>query len=191
MPAERPRDRHSSQRFGGDKFRFFFECRSDRFAPMLFEKFRRSRDLYARMRKTPVFQDLSLLEWRRVECILHEREYGEGELIFSEGDEGLGLYVVMSGRVQMARKAGGVLKELAQLTAGETFGELTLIDGGARTAQAVAMEPTSLVGFFRPDLLDLLRTEPRIASKVYVRLAELVACRLRRLLEDRNVEEVF
>lgn len=156
---------------------------------MFLKRFRRSRKMFAAMKGCPIFQDLSLLEWRRIECILYERTYQKGELIFTEGEEGQGLYVILSGRVQMARRDGGTLKEIAQLKTGETFGELTLINGSTRTAQAVAMEECELVGFFRPDLLNLLQTNPRIAAKLYYRLASLAAQRLRQLIEEKQLAE--
>ncbi|MDZ4815217.1 MAG: cyclic nucleotide-binding domain-containing protein [Verrucomicrobiota bacterium] len=158
---------------------------------MFFSKLRRTRELFVVIKKSQVFQDLTMLEWRRIESIMHERHFQNGELVFAEGEEGMGLYLILSGRVQMARNVDNVLKELGQLKRGESFGELTLIDGSGRTAQAVAMENTQLLGFFRPALLDLMQREPRIAAKVYSRLAEQAAQRLRRLLEDKKLAESF
>lgn len=150
----------------------------------MLSRFRRVRILYKIMKNCPVFQDLTFLEWRRLEMVAHERTFKPNEIIFEQGDEGLGLYIIIEGKVQLAFEDHGVLREIDQLSPGDTFGEMTLIDGRDRLAQAVALEETKLLVLFRPDVLNLIRTAPRVAAKVYSRLAELAATRLRSTLEQ-------
>ena len=49
----------------------------------------------------PVFQDLNSRELKIIKRILHQREYGKQEVIFSQGDVGLGMYIVVSGQVEI------------------------------------------------------------------------------------------
>ena len=64
-----------------------------------------------------------------------------GEVVVKEGDPGRSMFVVLEGRVAVARKSeGGEPKVVGQLGAGEFFGELALLTGTARTATVVAVE---------------------------------------------------
>ena len=139
------------------------------------------------MKKASLFEDLTFLEWRRLEMLSHERHYRAKEIIFEQGDEGLGLYVVISGKVQLAYEDHGVVREIDKLSPGDTFGEMTLIDGGDRLAQAVALEDSTMIVFFRPDMIKLINTAPRVAAKVYSQLAEIAANRLRAMIGQYRI----
>ncbi len=141
-------------------------------------------EVYALLRATPLFQQLSLRELRQIESILHERNYVPDEIIFEQGEEGLGLYVVRSGRVRVSALENGREREIATLGRGQFFGELALLDGSPRSAQARAVEPSELIGFFRPDLQKLCDTNPRIAAKFSVELARWIGKRLRETIQN-------
>ncbi|MEM6822765.1 MAG: cyclic nucleotide-binding domain-containing protein [Verrucomicrobiota bacterium] len=138
------------------------------------------------LHQIPLFSSLSVRELRRLEPIFHDRRYDTGEVIFDQGEEGLGMYVVVSGKVRIFTKAespDGSEKELALLGTGQFFGELALLDGEKRTASAIAVEPSRLVGFFRPEFLSVLETHGRAGTKISLQLAKLTAFRLRQTLE--------
>jgi CRP/FNR family transcriptional regulator, cyclic AMP receptor protein len=148
-------------------------------------------EVYALLRATPLFQQLSFRELRQIESILHERSYMPNEIIFEQGEEGLGLYVVRSGRVSVSSVENGRERELAALNRGQFFGELALLDGSPRSAQARAVEQTELIGFFRPDLQKLLDTNPKIAAKFSVELARWIGKRLRETIQsDQRITTV-
>jgi CRP-like cAMP-binding protein len=136
-------------------------------------------EVYSLLRATPLFQALTFRELRRIESILHQRRFMPNEIIFEQGEEGLGLYVVRSGKVRVSRVENGREEEIATLGRGHFFGELALLDGAPRSAHARAVEPTELIGFFRPDLTKLYDTNPRIAAKVSMELARWIGKRLR------------
>lgn len=133
--------------------------------------------IYVVLKKTPVFQDLSRKELKAIERILHRRTYREDEVIFNENEPGVGMYIIESGQVTI--RLGKEKKTLALLTAGDFFGEMAIILEGNRTAAAVAKSPSTLLGFFRPDLFDLMETHPRTGNKILFRLSQMVAERLR------------
>ncbi len=134
------------------------------------------------LRGIPLFADLTRTELLAVEEILHERTYLAGEVIFEEGDEGLGMYLVVSGRVDIMRGSA----RLADVGPGEFFGELALLDDAPRSATARAAEPSVLLGFFQPELRDVMRTRGCLAAKINYHLAALLAARLRQANEGRH-----
>lgn len=89
------------------------------------------------------------------------RVYGRNELIFSQGDEGDGLYVVESGHVGISRQnADGDELIITIQEPGEYFGELALFDREPRSAAATAVEGASLLFLSREAFRDFLEAHP-------------------------------
>ena len=98
------------------------------------------------MARSPLFQGIDPLELTRIAQTMSRRRYRRLEVIFHEGDPGDSLHVVVDGRVKITRQSlEGEEAIIATLGVGETFGELVLLDGAARSATATAMEPTETV----------------------------------------------
>jgi CRP/FNR family cyclic AMP-dependent transcriptional regulator len=77
--------------------------------------------------------------------------------------------------------------ELATFGEGDFFGDQVLLDESARTASAIARAQTRAVGFFRPDLLELIERNPHLGLKIVMRLSHMISVRLRhnnRLLKE-------
>lgn len=130
--------------------------------------------------QTNVFSRLSWQEIKIVEHTVHVRHYAPSEPIFKQGDPGSGMYIIMEGSVgiflDIPQQAP---KKLSELGEGDFFGEIALLDASPRTAGAIATETCSIIGFFRPDLMDLLKTKPALGSKILLSLSEVLATRLR------------
>lgn len=101
------------------------------------------------------------------------QKFVEGERIFVEGDEGSAMYVVRSGKVAIM-SAGAVLETVGP---GETFGELTLIDGVPRGATAIAREDTEVALIDEKAFHYLVERNPPFALDLLRRLSR----RLRRM----------
>ena len=130
--------------------------------------------------KVPIFSKLTERELRRVGSIVHRREYAADEFIFSQGDPGLGMYVVEEGQVDiLLTEPDGSQRQLAVLNPGDFFGELSLLDESPRSASAVAKTNSKIIGFFRPDLVDLLNRSPKSGTKILFKLGEVIGARLR------------
>ncbi len=143
-------------------------------------------NIYKVLKNVPLFQDLDRGELKSVERILHHREYDADEIIIKEGDIGLGMYIIESGMVYIT--AGKENKLLAVLSKGDFFGEIALLLEMPRTANAIAHKPTKLLGFFEPELMDLLEKHPKTGNKILFRLASMIAERLRQgTLENREL----
>ena len=144
-------------------------------------------NIFSVLKRLPIFKDLNYKELKAVERILHRRTYRTDEVIFKEYEPGVGMYIIESGKVNIT--LGKENKLLVLLSNGDFFGEMALILEGQRTASAIATEPTKLLGFFQPDLFNLLETSPKTGNKILQRLAQMIAERLRlSTIENRQLK---
>jgi len=132
--------------------------------------------------KIPVFEKLEPKELRQVASIVHRRQYVKDEFVFYQGDPGLGMYVIEKGSVGVV-VAGedGTKKEVITLNNGDFFGEIALLDESPRSASVVIKEDSELIGFFRPDLFEIIEKTPKTGLKIVVKLAEMIGERLRNM----------
>jgi len=138
-------------------------------------------DIFKVMKNVPIFSELNEKEMEELERIIHRRCYKKGEPIFRMGDPGLGMYIIIKGSVNIAEeKVSGKMTTLAMLEKGAFFGDLALLDEAPRSASAIANEDSDILGFFRPDLLDLLYRKPKMGIKILFGLACTIGERLRR-----------
>lgn len=116
------------------------------------------------LQHSPLFRGLSDESFERVVSLAVQRTFRSGEVVFSQGDPGDALYAVVTGRIRIsAGTADGKEIFLNIMEAGDTFGEIALLDGGARTATATAIAPSELVSIRHEPLFALLEREPRLA----------------------------
>jgi CRP-like cAMP-binding protein len=125
----------------------------------------------AQIRQVGLFSTLRPRELKVIEGLLHEREYLAGEVVFDEGEEGQALYVVLKGRVLICRQGDPVNGRIAEIAPGALFGELALLDGVPRTAQARALDNCTIAALSRADFNGLLDTHAATASKIALQLA--------------------
>lgn len=125
----------------------------------------------------PIFQDLNNRELRTIKRILHQREYKKNEVIFNQGDVGLGMYIIVKGTVEII--CGPIKHILAELNEGDFFGELALLDDSPRSATSVSKTPCKMLCFFKPELLDLINRDPGLGSKILFKLAWTIGERLK------------
>ena len=135
--------------------------------------FKRQADLprIEQIRLLNLFATLSSRELRVIDGLLHDRHYLKDEVVFDQGEEGQALYVVLSGKVLICRQGEPVTGRVAEIPAGALFGELALLDGAPRVAQARAAEDCVLAALSRADFTRLVETHGGIASKIALQLA--------------------
>lgn len=133
------------------------------------------------LRKVPIFSELSERELKEFQRISHSRSYSPEETIFWEGEPGVGMYIIQKGRVQITKKSEGDPEDtlLAELYSGDFFGELALLDDSPRSANAIAVEETNVIGIYRPDLLSLFNRKPSLGNNVLFKLADMIGDRLK------------
>ncbi len=102
---------------------------------------------------------------RKLIALAEEVTFEDGDRVFEEGDGSDGVYLVLAGEVELTKKAGWEREAvIAQVGAGEYFGEMGVIDDCGRSAGARAVGRTNLAKIPAGPLLDVLRDEPSEAS---------------------------
>lgn len=107
-----------------------------------------------------------------------ERHFSKNEVIFREGDEATDAYVIESGQVEILASDGGKSVVLATLGPDSVFGEMAIIDGGRRSATAVAKEKTRVIAMPASLIKDHLSGADPVISFMVTVMTE----RFRRLL---------
>ncbi len=125
--------------------------------------------------ETPLFEKISAKECRELVKTMHPRHYKKGELVFNSGDIGASIVLIRSGSIEI--KATDKL--LAELTAGDFFGEVALIIDEPRTADAIATEDSELIFFLRSDLEEWVKRAPKSGAQFMLNIATVIAARLR------------
>ncbi|MFK7897461.1 MAG: Crp/Fnr family transcriptional regulator [Myxococcota bacterium] len=110
-----------------------------------------------------------------------QRTFADGEIIFDEGDEGMDLYIILSGHIQISRAGSSGQRVIAKLSPGEFFGEMTVILGEARTARAIAVGETELLELDGETLEAMCMERPEIGIRLIQRLATRLISAERRL----------
>jgi CRP/FNR family cyclic AMP-dependent transcriptional regulator len=116
----------------------------------------------------------------RLEAVCETQSVDAGDHVFTEGDEGDDLYIVLSGRVRISKAISlSIDRTLATLSGGSVFGELAMVGEGTRSATACAEEVTKLLVLSREGFMRLTDEEPVLGLKVMGRFAAALAERLR------------
>lgn len=147
-----------------------------------------SEAIISALRANHLFKPLSSSELQYLSQLVHERIYEKGETIFKQNDRGYGLYVILSGNVSIRARSPQGEVQVTTLERGSFFGELALIEeDNIRTAGAIALERTALLGFFKPDLLEILERKPETGVKILLQLAGVLGRRLMATTERVNL----
>jgi CRP-like cAMP-binding protein len=119
----------------------------------------------ALLQSTELFGGLQEEILRTVATDAIERRYGKGEVIFQEGDPAEALLVLVEGivKVYVVSARGGEMV-LATLRPPGSLGEVSLLDGGPRSASAAAIEPTTVLALARSTFLGLIDRERSVAD---------------------------
>ncbi len=89
-----------------------------------------------------------------------------GKTVFEAGDAAEALYIVLSGRVRILESAGGEQREVAELGAGDYFGENALLEEVTHTRSAVTSEETELLVLPKESFRALLESNPELAARL-------------------------
>ncbi|TMM24820.1 MAG: Crp/Fnr family transcriptional regulator [Actinobacteria bacterium] len=111
------------------------------------------------LQKIPLFAGLEPRELERLGGSFKERTFNAGDTVASEGEGGAGFFVIESGEAVVS--AGG--EELRRLGPGDYFGDIALIDMGARTASILAESDLHCYGLTFWDFRPLVESDARIA----------------------------
>jgi CRP/FNR family transcriptional regulator, cyclic AMP receptor protein len=137
------------------------------------------------LKMNPMFADLGTDELQRISSLCHTQQLGVGEMLFQKGDPGDALYGVRRGQIRIETGASdGSRLTLNFMGSGDLFGEVAVLDGQSRTADATAGEPTELFVLRREDFLGHLEREPKVAIKIIMLLCQRIRWQSERMEES-------
>lgn len=138
-------------------------------------------DIDALLRAVDIFAELKDQQIARLGKLATRRAFPAGVQILRRGDSGVALYVVVSGRVAITLESeeGAREQRLGELGPGEVFGEMALLDGGPRSANVTAAEPTECLLINRWDFSGEMLRDADIARA----LVPVLCQRIRKLHE--------
>src|SRR5712692_2111879 len=138
------------------------------------------------LKQVPLFADLADEDIRALMSVAKRRTFRNGEVIFHRDDSGQVLYVIKEGKVKICLiSPDGQEISLVVFGKGECFGELTILDGLPRSADAVALEKVECYTLQRSDFHQAIIKNPKIAIQVL----EVLSKRLR--TTDNMVEDLI
>jgi len=132
------------------------------------------------LRRVPLFTDFDDQELLKILQAMQKEKYSPKSVIFWENDLSTKLFVVCSGSVVVSKKLReGVEAVLARFGQGDFFGEMGLLDDSPRSASAQTEEKSELLVMSRESFYQLLREDPRAASKLLLSLLKIFTIRIR------------
>jgi CRP/FNR family transcriptional regulator, cyclic AMP receptor protein len=144
------------------------------------------------LRSVPLFSGLDDASAGRLRSLISVRDVPAGTLLFKVGDTGDAMFLIEAGRVRIYIHDGdGDDVTLAELAAGDFFGEMAIVDGKPRSAHAAVTEEARLAVLSRQDFLEFVRGNVDVALE----MVSAISGRLRRTDEllrqrvSRNVNE--
>jgi CRP/FNR family transcriptional regulator, cyclic AMP receptor protein len=130
-----------------------------------------------------LFANLDKKELQVLSKACQERQYKAGTKIISQGDSGVGLYVIKSGKVRIVHTTSAGEEELATASAGDVLGEMSLLDDLPRSASVIAIDDVTALLLPIWEFRTILQSHPDIA----VKLLAVLSRRLRKA-ENRSHE---
>jgi CRP/FNR family transcriptional regulator len=138
----------------------------------------------------PLFQGMDSGQLRILSMIVADQHYSRGQTIFAEGDEGVGFYVVISGRVKIFKlSAEGKEQILHVFGGGEPFAEAAVLVGACFPAHALALEASRIFFFPRQAFIALIQENPALAMNMMAALS-LRLKKFAHLIESLSLKEV-
>lgn len=136
--------------------------------------------------RAELFEDLGADELLALQGLLKREELIEGSMVFTEGDAGDRLFVITKGEVSIKLKLPGSvhLQRLATFGPGMVFGEMALIEGKPRSADAHVMHDAVVYSLDAANFDKLRKKHPAVAFKIMSRLTRQLAARLRTTSEQ-------
>jgi len=118
------------------------------------------------LRRARLFLELDEHTLNEIANAAVEQRWEAGQDIVRQGEPGIGMFVIRSGKVDILQEHAGTPEKMAQLGPGDAFGEMALLDEFPRSATVRAVEPTTCLGLTRWHFRGILESHPQIALKL-------------------------
>jgi CRP/FNR family transcriptional regulator len=147
-------------------------------------------DIEAVLKECPLFSDLEDREIAEIQAISASKRYPKGTLIFSEDEQALGFFVLISGRVKVYKLSPeGKEQILHIISPGETFAEAALFAGSTYPAFAESLAESRALYFSKEGFLDLIRRNPQISLNMIASLSQWLR-KFVSLVEELSLKDV-
>ena len=118
----------------------------------------------------PLFESLSKRHLKKIASLTSTVRYHEGATVIREGEPGDSFYVAVAGKAKI--QSGG--KTIHRLIPGDHFGEISLLDGGPRSASVVTETPMTLLKLSRASFLRVVKQDANLSRALLASIARMV-----------------
>jgi len=142
------------------------------------------------LRRCPLFAGLKEDDLRRIRAIASLRHIEKKEVLFSDGEEAKGFYVILSGKVKLFKVSPEGKEQILHIvSAPDAFAEAALFLEGTYPAFAEAMTDAQLLYFPKRDFIQLIEKNPQLSINIIVTLSQFLK-RFASLIEELSLKEV-
>jgi CRP-like cAMP-binding protein len=136
--------------------------------------------IHALIPRCSLLENFSPAEIRLLAHFMHVYRAAAGAELIREGEPGDFMLMILEGGVEVRKRDGdGKTQLVATVDAGKTLGEMSMIDGEARFATCVAIEPSMLAVLDRENLARVIVEQPMLGAKILMELVLVLSQRLR------------
>jgi len=142
------------------------------------------------LRRCPLFAELKEEDLKRIRAVASPRRVGRKEVLFGEGEEAKGFYVVLSGKVKLYKMSPEGKEQILHIvSAPDAFAEAALFLEGNYPAFAEALADSQLLFFPKRDFIQLIERNPQLSINMIVSLSHFLR-RFASLIEELSLKEV-
>jgi CRP/FNR family transcriptional regulator len=147
-------------------------------------------DIKKHLSQVDLFNGLSLQQLDKIAGIVSDKEYRKGDLVFSDGDDGIGFYIVISGRVKVFKLSPDGKEQIMHIFGpGQPFAEVPVFEGSCYPANAEAMDHSRLFFFPKKGFVELIQQNPSLAMNMLASLSQRLK-QFSHLIESLSLKEV-
>jgi CRP-like cAMP-binding protein len=143
-----------------------------------------------RLKQVEIFSKLNDKQIRKLAPLFMAKRYAKGEVLIRKGDIGLGMFLIVSGRVEVFDTRDGNRVTLATLDPGKCVGEMSLMDARPRSAHVEAIEDTECLLITRDSFNGLTRRDPEVLWGIVPLLVDRLRHADKRLAELGEAQPV-
>jgi CRP/FNR family transcriptional regulator len=142
------------------------------------------------LRRCPLFAGLKEEDLKKIKAIASLKQVGKKEVLFSDGEEAKGFYVILSGKIKLYKiSPEGKEQILHVVSAPDAFAEAALFLEGSYPAFAEALIDSQLLFFPKRDFIHLIERNPQLSINMIVSLSHFLR-RFASLIEELSLKEV-
>jgi len=142
------------------------------------------------LKRCPLFAGLGEEDLKRIRAIARQKQIAKRRMLFSEGEEAKGFYVILSGKVKIYKVSPeGKEQILHVLSAPDSFAEASLFLEGKYPAFAEALSDSQLLFFSKAEFIQLIERSPQLSINMIVSLSHFLK-KFALLIEELSLKEI-